>query len=203
MNPAMRLMREDMLGVAALLVVSAGAYLWGIEPVREAQAKAAEQRETLEKVRGEVEGREKQLIVLRTLLAKTRADAGHSISLSPPGLLAQRLTEIPAVAARQGVKVAEIQPGAAVALDGLAKQPIRFSGEGGYVDVVKFLDALDAELPDVEVTAISIFSLSNADQPTARFSADVSWYTLPGGATAAPAKPAQSGTPVHLPDSGR
>ncbi|MBI1189522.1 MAG: hypothetical protein GC200_02420 [Tepidisphaera sp.] len=200
MTPPTRLMREDMLGVAALVVVSVGAYLGGIEPVREAQAKAAEQRDTLTKLKGEVGEREQQLVALRTLLEKVRGDAKHSIALSGPGLLAQRLTEIPAVATRQGVKVAEIQPSAAVALDGLSKQPIRFSGEGGYLDVVKFLDTLDAELPDVEVTALSIFSLSNADRPTARFSADVSWYTLPAGSAAPAAKPAQTAAPVHLPD---
>lgn len=187
------LTREDAIGVTLLALVSVGAYMGGIEPARVAREKAAAQEERLAQVRGEVATREQHLIGLRALLERTREQARTSIELSPPGQLSQRLTDIPAIASRRGVKLAEIQPGGLVVLDGLARQPIRFSGEGTFVDVVAFLDAMDQEMPDTEVTSLSISSMSGGEKPVARFSADVAWHTrMPGSGKGGPAPAAQT-----------
>ncbi|MFA6046048.1 MAG: type 4a pilus biogenesis protein PilO [Phycisphaerales bacterium] len=189
----MWLTRDDLLGVGAIAIISCGAYFWGIEPVRVARAHAVQEQALLEGTRADVDARERELVALRNALAQTRERAKESISLSPASLLSTRLTEIPMLASRAGLKVAEIQPGAIAALERFSKLPIRFSGEGTYTDVIAFYDSLDRELPDIEITAFTIYSQGGDQDGRARFSADVVWYTLPeGGGAHAAAKAAQT-----------
>lgn len=191
MNLDIRITRDDILGAGAVAIISTAGYFWGIEPVRAARAHAVAQEALLAQSTSDAEAREHELVSLRDVLRRTRERADDSITLSPASLLNQRLTEIPSLASRQNVKLAEIQPGAPVPLERLGKLPIRFSGEGTFPDVVKFVDAMDTHLPDVEVVAFSIYSQSSDGQGLARFSADVVWYTQPVGASKTPAKAAQ------------
>lgn len=198
MTTHFRVSRDDLLGVGAIAIIAGGAYLWGIEPVRVARARAFQEQAVLEETNANVASRELELVSLRATLAHTQELAKGAIRLSPPSLLNARLTEIPTLATRAGLRLAEIQPGAMASLDRFAKLPIRFSGEGTYTDVIAFYDLLDRDLPDVEITAFSIYSQSSGDDGRARFSADVVWYTLPAGAESRP--PAQTASPDASPE---
>lgn len=183
-----RLAKESVLGVVVLLAMTLIAYFAGIDPVQRAREKSRQQHATLMQLRASVDKAERELVGLRETLASTKAAATGSIALVSARMLSQRLTEIPALAEREGVKLAEIQPGGPVAMEKCQRVPIRFSGEGTYAGIVRFLDTLRAELPDVEVTSLSLFAQPGQKTGSARFSADVAWFTLPESA-AKPARP--------------
>ncbi len=178
----------DAAGIAACVLMLAGAYFVGLAPRLNALAEAERARADLDsglRELADVTARRRERGTTAGRLAEQlRAGA---LRLSGAGETNRRIEAIVGRAKDRGLKIAEIVPGTASTRDTLVIVPITVRGVGGYAAVTDLLAQLRAEFPDTAVTSLALSGSIAGDVPP-EFSVEFSWYTDPH-ATAVAATP--------------
>lgn len=205
-----RLLRADAVGVAVCLALGAAAYFAGVEPVINARAGVEQTRRLIEEQSRHADDAERLLAAERAKqIELQRQLAASAIKLDPPGDINRRLAVISEVADRCALTIQALDPGTPTtdpAIGKFALVPIRFSGEGTYADVARFLhELLTVRFADVEVRALSIATATpgagpepvpaatdivgprpkNRSGERAAFTIDLRWYAAPAASAAA------------------
>lgn len=170
-------------GIAALLGMSAAFYVLVAAPA--VRASAAERVQ-----RTELEARVKKDGVLGSSLGRAERDLAEivrTLDASPLRLKAaeqvnHRLAALIEVAARRGVRVDGVQPGAPLERDRFVKVPIRLAGDGSFRACTLFLHELHESFPDTGVQSIELAGNPASPDSGATFVFNLVWYAAPGGA---------------------
>jgi len=170
-------------GLAAVIALSAVAYLFGFAPMLEGRHQAAAARRDLDDRRQKAT----QLVSQRRSLAAELDDLGHKqadspLRLEPQTQINRRLAGLTDLAAAAGLDLRGIQPGkpapgpkAGGVTIGVV--PIDLTGTGSFRACAAFLHNVRQSFPD---SGVSDFQLSStpADPPApAAFHFTILWYT--------------------------
>jgi Tfp pilus assembly protein PilO len=170
----------DAMALGACLVLTAAAYIFGIQPLLDREQQQKEQEQTLAAKTAQANQSTAQLTALRNQLSKVRDAVSHSaIKLQSTAHLNQRLAEVTQMAGACGLQVNEIQPGAIVSGDRYETVPLHLAGFGAYEACAVFMHKLHQAFPD---TGLSSFELTGTpNQPTnpAVFRFTLTWYAAP------------------------
>jgi Tfp pilus assembly protein PilO len=181
--------KVDAIGLAALLGLTAAAYLFGAAPLLERHASLAQQQQEL------VAERLKSLDTAHTL-ASAQDQSAHieqqfvqsPLRLEPGTLLNQRLALVNELAAETGSLLDDLQPGKIVDGPQFGALSIHVVGTGTYTTFAAFLRRLRERCPDSGITAFDVSCTPLAEQEApAKFSFDLAWYTQPSKAAVAAA----------------
>ncbi len=135
---------------------------WAAE-VDDAQAEAALQEATVQRLSRELEMSQREL-------------ASRPMQLLAASEVNRRLAALSDLAEAHGLTLASSQPGTETALTYYAYVPITLGGQGGFAQVVGFLGALSETFPDVGVHA---FDMTRGQVAGGRFTLTLNWYVRP------------------------
>ena len=172
--------RIDAAGAGACVAMTLVLYLTGVQPMlSDHEAFIARQGELVARRSGAAK-LDMALAALKTRLnGVEQALAGSSMRLEPVSNVNRRLAEMSRLAAETGLKIDEVQTGAASFGAHYGTVPIHLAGTGKYRTCVAFLHRMREEFPDTGVASMDL--TANAANPfgpgTFRFG--LTWHALP------------------------
>ena len=155
-------------------------YLAGVRPMlADHEAFVARQGELVARRSGAAK-LDADLAALKTRVKGVEQDlAGSSLRLEPVSNVNRRLAEMSRLAAETGLKIDEVETGAASFGTHYGTVPIHLAGTGKYRTCVVFLYRMRQEFPDIGVSSMAL--TANAANPfgpgTFRFG--LTWHALP------------------------
>ena len=163
------------LGVLAVGALCAGVFVLAIHRPLAEQAQAMQVSSELARSASALDEKRTKLQRMTLDVHALRPDSGTGgPSLEPPERLAERLRSIGEVAAREGLVVDEIEPGAARAHELCELLAVRVAGTGSPLGVNRFVSGIISDLPDVDVRALTI-DARNRGATGLRFSVVLDW----------------------------
>ena len=104
------------------------------------------------------------------------------VNLKPAGQINTLLSELAELADGNKLAITKTRSGRPVALAYYDYVPITIAGEGGYTDLMAFLDALHRERGEIGVIAFDVQRLPTKEGARVRFDLELAWYVLSGDA---------------------
>jgi Tfp pilus assembly protein PilO len=179
----------DATGIATVAAVAALIYLAWLGPrlnqARECRAAAVELSARLDeaaRLRAELAQAEARAREIRMRVEQAPR------FLRPLDAMNARLSELTNLAVECGLSLETLSPGQPSRLERLVRVPVRMAGRGGYADCVRFLEAVHARFPDVEVEGLRLVSPGESGGP-ASFAIDCAWLADHSGTPTTQAAP--------------
>ncbi len=168
----------DVMAMAAMLAIAAGAYYFELAPAMEAREERAHNAAELTDAREKSVDLEMAAAAVREKLHGVKQSVAQSVKLEPAAQINARVAKLTELAAGNSLQVDAIEPGAGAA-SGSGRYdtiPIRLSGRGAYKDLTKYLRALHETMPD---TGVGLLELTSADNgSSATFVMMLQWHTI-------------------------
>ena len=170
--------RMDLVGVVVVLAASAAFYWAGIRPMMALQEQQQSQLAQLESQRHNVALLTSRVAELqKTLESSRQAFSAIGIHLEPADTVNNRISRLMALAARNSLKIDEIQPSEPTYGKDYGSVPIILTGAGGFPNWGGFLHELSQTFPDTSVDAFDLTSNPAAGQVA--FRVTLLWYVTP------------------------
>jgi Tfp pilus assembly protein PilO len=170
--------RMDLVGVAAALVASAAFYWAGIRPMMALQEQQQSQLAQLQNQQHNVAlltSRVEQL--QRALESSRQAFTAIGIHLEPADTVNARISQLMALATKNGLKIDSIQPNEPAYAKDYGSVPIVLTGAGGFPNWGGFLHELSESFADTSVDTFDLTSNPAAGQVA--FRVTLLWYVTP------------------------
>jgi Tfp pilus assembly protein PilO len=168
------------VGVAALMAMSALAYLCGVRPLLDRHDLAVRQKTELSAARIKSADTQRAWAKMQQELADAQnALAAAPLRLQPVAALNQRLALVSDLAIQGGAGFDDVQPGKSTEGTRFDSLPIRITGTGSYTAFTALLHRLRQEFPDLGVTMFDIAGSAQNGAGESHFTVDLLWYTSP------------------------
>ncbi len=167
----------DAAGLATVAALSLGAYLFGVEPMRQAERAEKDRVAFLVERTQEAERAEAEARRFRETLSEVEGDLDAvPLRIEPVERLNQRLARLAELAEAAPVRVDDLTPGKGVEDRGGVRVPIRLGGVGDYASCVAFLVNLRRAMPDVNVMGLEVTGPGEEEGAVGRFWFDLAWH---------------------------
>ena len=170
----------DGIGLGAAVLLTAVAYVAGVQPALDRQAELQARSEERDAKRAAAQEAELALgQVRKQVAAAEQAVAEHPLRLQPVDALNARLADLTAAAGRHGLMIEQVEPGRPTASQHYVTVPIRIAGRSSYGGSARFLHELRAAMPDVAVAAIDLQGEPRSASGEAKFTFALLWHAAP------------------------
>lgn len=197
MSPLRRKRRMvDLSGGAAILALTAAAYLSVVEPSVRAQRRLEAERRASAEAQARADEAAKELAdTQRQLILLERELDTLAVDLRTPAQINRQIDRLTGIAESAGVRLTRIAPQASWANQWFTAVPISMSGRGTFASAAAFLESVRRECPDVSVRGLKIAgqtgqpAADNAPKgAAASTSIDIEfvWYAEPEGTAGVP-----------------
>jgi len=174
----------DALGAAVCIVLTAGVYLAGVEPLIRRHDEYADQLKTLEAEQARAAHLERTLKAVQAHLAKVQREAAEgTLRLRPLATAPLHVAEISQLAADSGLVIDDIQTATPVPGEYAVAVPVRLSGTGTYTACTLFLSRLRRALPETCVLSFTLADRGQQPASPAAFEMDLRWHAAREDAT--------------------
>lgn len=169
--------RVDAAGVVATGALCVGVVLMGMQPVSESERHAAALRAEVSAAADETSKLSDKAELLKARAASLRvAIDENAVELRPSGSVNAQIARITDLANDASLTLGEIAPGKETTLTAHIERPVSLSGAGAFVDVVRFMQRLEARFPDLRVRSMNIRG-SLEGPGTTSFTLELTWFS--------------------------
>lgn len=176
MNARWSQWRVDVIGAAALVGVTAGGYLLGIDAMLKKHQSRSDDRVMLDQRRHEADilAAQRGALDRRIERADERIE-DEGIRLRPRSALNEILADLTEAASGASLSVDQLQSRAIESGELFDTVPLTLTGRGAYPAVVRFLRELGDRFPDLRVRGLALTREDRDGSVEAAFSLDLAW----------------------------
>lgn len=185
MNVMLNNKQIHVVGIGMVLVLAAGGYWLGVDPLLDARFRAGIESAKAASVERDAQVAETTLRGERMELEQQQRRLGESvIRLEAPSRLNDRMVRVTSLAAERGLVVGQIEPGTPSVAGQHTIVPFKLAGRATFSEMTRFLAALHGQFPDTRVDSLSL-AAGAEEGKDGSFSVECAWFAAQEGSAGA------------------
>jgi Tfp pilus assembly protein PilO len=174
-------------GLAALAVIVAAAWLLGVKPIGQIEARRGVHQAELDELRQSIAKRAALLGQYNTAIAEFQQElASSKVTLKSHTHRNAYLASLTQLAKSTGLRIDSVQPQTMVIAARFNLVPIEIAASGSHPAVLRFLSAIKHQMPDTGVLALQATANDQNDTTDCALRVSLIWFTQPSASIGLP-----------------